>query len=162
MLKNWFCRSLSFCKKNPNISNSTKIIPDKSAARVNASIFFDNNDFDFDSCNLTKVIKFLQKLAETPNASKINMTFTKHIINDLIKAREEKLKREASIPRKLEDGWEPTIKMRLNDFDCNALCDLSSSVWVMPKKLYDILDLAPLEDCHLSIQILPWRNLWVG
>lgn len=91
------------------------------------------------------------KLSETPNASKINMTFTKHITNALIKAREDKLKREASIPRKLEDAWEPTVKMRVNYFDCNALCDLGSSIFAMPKKLYNILDLAPLEDCHLNV-----------
>ena len=36
---------------------------------------------------------------------------------------EEKLKHEASIPRKLDDGCEPIIKMKVNDFDCNALCD---------------------------------------
>ena len=90
-------------------------------------------------------------MAENPNAGKINMAFTKHITNALIHAREEKLKREVSIPRKLEDGWEPTIKMRVNDFDCNALCDLGASISVMPKKLYDILDLAPLESCYLNV-----------
>ena len=63
---------------------------------------------------------FLQKLARSPNASAINMAFTKHITNDLMQVREEKLKYEASIPRKLEDGWEPIIKMKVNEFDCNA------------------------------------------
>jgi len=94
---------------------------------------------------------FLQKLAKSPNASEINMAFTKHIINALMHARKEKLKREASIPRKLDDGWEPIIKMKVNDFDCNALCDLGASISVMPKKLYDILDLAPLEKCYLDV-----------
>ena len=87
---------------------------------------------------------FLQKLARSPKASDINMAFTKHNTNALIHVREEKLKREASIPRKLEDGWEPIIKMKLNNFDCNALCDLGASISVIPKKLYDMFDLAPL------------------
>ena len=43
-------------------------------------------------------------------------------------AREEKLKFEASIPRKLNDSWEPVIKMKLSEFECNALCDLGSSI----------------------------------
>ena len=61
--------------------------------------------------------------------------------------REEKFKWEFSIPRKLEDAWEPTIKMKVNDFECNALCDLGSSVSIMAKKLFDALDLGPLQEC---------------
>ena len=72
----------------------------------NDPIAVDHNGLDFDDCHISKVIKFLQKLARHPNASAINLAFTKHITNALIKAREEKLKLETSIPRKLEDGWE--------------------------------------------------------
>lgn len=113
----------------------------------------DENDIDFDNCNLTEVIKFLQRIAKTSNTSKINMAFTKHITDALIKAREERLQLEVSSPRMLEDNWEPTIKMRVNDFDCNALCDLGASVSIMPKKLYVILDLKPLEACHLGVHL---------
>ena len=60
---------------------------------------------------------------------------------------------DLSIPRKLEDGWEPIIKMKLNDFDCNALCDLGASISVMPKRFYDMLDLAPLKNCYLDIHL---------
>ena len=49
---------------------------------------------------------------------------------------------------------EPTIKMKVNDFECNALCDLISSISIMPKKLYDALDLGPLEDCDLNLDFL--------
>ncbi|KAK1611149.1 hypothetical protein QYE76_034822 [Lolium multiflorum] len=75
-------------------------------------------------------------------------------MNALIKAREEKLEREASIPRKLEDGGEPIIKMKVNDFDCNALCDLGASISVMPKKIYDMLDLPPLKNCYLDVNLV--------
>jgi len=119
----------------------------------NGPIAVDHNGFDFDNCNISEVIKFLQKLARSPNASAINLAFTKHITNALIKAREDELKLEASIPRKLEDGWEPIIKMKVNDFDCNALCDLGASISVMPKKLYDMLDLPPLECCYLDVNL---------
>ena len=44
------------------------------------------------------------------------MAFTEHITNALIKAREEKLRLEVYILRKLEDGWDPTIKVKINDF----------------------------------------------
>ena len=77
---------------------------------------FDENDLDFEDCNLTEVIKFLQRMARDPNTSKLYSTFTEHITNALIKAREEKLKLQTSIPWKLEDGWDPTIKIKINEF----------------------------------------------
>ena len=116
-------------------------------------IALDYNGLNFDDCHISEVIKFLQKLAKSPNASAINLAFTKHITNALIKAREEKLNREASIPRKLVDGWEPIIKMKVNDFDCNALCDLGASISVMPKKIYNMLDLPPLKNCYLDVNL---------
>src|SRR3954452_8728948 len=112
---------------------------------------FDENDFDFDGCNVTKLIKFLQKLAETPNTSEINVAFTKHITNAIMQIREEKLKHEASIPKKLEDGWELIIRMKVDEFDCNALCDLGASISDTPRKFYDMLGLTPLEKCHLDV-----------
>jgi hypothetical protein len=56
------------------------------------------NDFDVDGCNISEVILFLQNLALSPNASSINVAFTNHITNTLMKIREEKLKQKASIP----------------------------------------------------------------
>jgi hypothetical protein len=41
--------------------------------------------------------------------------------------------------------------MKVNDFDCNALCDLGASISVMPRKIYDMLGLPPLENCYLDI-----------
>ena len=41
--------------------------------------------------------------------------------------------------------------MKVNDFECNAMCDLGSSISIMPKKLYDALDFGPLEDCDLNV-----------
>src|SRR4051812_7116863 len=87
----------------------------------NCPFTFDENDFDFDGCNVTEVMKFLQNLAETPNTSEINVAFTKHITNAIMQIREEKLKLEAFIPKKLEDGWEPIIIMKIDEFYCNAM-----------------------------------------
>ena len=44
--------------------------------------------------------------------------------------------------------------MKVNDFECNALCDLGSSISIMPKKLYYALDLGPLQDCDLNVNFL--------
>jgi hypothetical protein len=50
----------------------------------NGPTTFDSNDFDVDGCNISEVIMFLQKLAVSPNASSMNMAFTKHITNALM------------------------------------------------------------------------------
>jgi hypothetical protein len=43
--------------------------------------------------------------------------------------------------------------MRVNDFDCNALCDLGASISVVPRKIYDILGLPPLENCYVDVHL---------
>jgi hypothetical protein len=103
------------------------------------------NDFDVDGCNISEVILFLQKLVLSPNASSMNVAFIKHITNALMQIREEKMKQKVSIPKKLEDGWEPIIDMHVNGFDCHALCDLGASISIMPRKIYEMLSLPPLE-----------------
>src|SRR3954469_11692129 len=109
--------------------------------------FLDASDLDFDSCTLSEVVRFLHKMARDPHTSTLNLAFTEHITNALIKAREEKLRVEASIPRKLEDGWDPMIKIKLNNFSCYALCDVGASTSVMPKRMYDMLQLKPFDPC---------------
>ncbi|KAK1662193.1 hypothetical protein QYE76_050352 [Lolium multiflorum] len=109
-------------EKLPETAKTAEIACDKTAEIFSNMgdddpIDLDYNGLNFDDCHISEVIKFLQKLAKSPNASAINLAFTQHITNALIKAREEKLEREASIPRKLEDGWEPIIKMKVKDFD---------------------------------------------
>src|SRR4051812_7914138 len=110
-------------------------------------------DFDIDGCNIFEVIMFLQKLARSPDASDMHVAFTKDITYALDKIKEEKLKHKASIPRKVEDSWEPIINIKVNDFDLKASCDLGFSVSIMPRKIYEILDLPPLEDCYLDVPL---------
>ena len=114
----------------------------------------DSSDLDFDNCTLTEVIDFLHKMSRDPRTSTLNLAFTEHITNALIKAREEKLRVEASIPRKLEDGWDPMIKIYLNDFSCYALCDVGASTSVMPKRIYDMLKLKPYDSCSFGVRLV--------
>src|SRR4051812_34190631 len=96
----------------------TLIIESNSNKEDNTTILLDNDKIDFDNCSISEVVTFLQRMAKDPHASTLNLTFTEHITNALIKAREEKLRVEASIPRKLEDGWDTMIKIKLNNFSC--------------------------------------------
>jgi hypothetical protein len=70
-----------------------------------------------------------------------------------MKIREEKLKQKASIPKKLEDGWVPIIDMHVNGFDCHALCDLGANISIIPRKIYDMLCLPPLEKCYFDVPL---------
>src|SRR4051812_47025666 len=110
-------------------------------------------DFDIEDCNISEVILFFQKLARSPDASDIHVAFTKHITDALVKIKEEKLKHKASITMKVEDSWEPIINMQVNYFDLKASCDLGSSVSIMLRKIYEMLDLPPLEDCYLDVPL---------
>ena len=49
-----------------------------------------------------------------------------------MKAFEEKLELEVSIPIKLHDEWEPTIKVKIKNYECFSLCDLGASVSTIP------------------------------
>ena len=57
-----------------------------------------------------------------------NKAFTKRIVDAIMQSFEEKLELEISIPRKLYDAWEPTIKIKIKDYECHALFDLGASV----------------------------------
>jgi hypothetical protein len=96
------------CVKKPNTAEtfSNKSAEIFQSMGDNSSTTF--NDFDVDGCNISEVILFLQNLALIPNASSMNVAFTKHITNALMQIREDKLKQKVSIPKKLEDGWELT------------------------------------------------------
>src|SRR3954462_5382641 len=115
---------------------------------------FYSSDIDFDSYTLSEVISLLHKMSRDPHTSTLNLAFTEHITNALIKAREEKLRVEASIPRKLDDGWDPMIKIKLNNFSCYALRDVGASTSVMPKRMYDMFELKPFEPCSFGVHLV--------
>src|SRR3954467_787978 len=77
-------------------------------------------------------------------------------VNLLIRLRvtDNKLRVEASIPRNLEDGWDPMIKIKLNNFSCYALCDVGASTSVMPKIIYDMFELKPFEPCSFGVSLV--------
>ena len=112
------------------------------------------SELDFDNCSLSEVINFLQRMGKGPHTSWRNISFTEHITNDLIKAREEKLKLEVSIPRKLEDGWDPMVKIKLNNFSFFALCDVGANASVLPKRMCDMLELKPFDPCSFGVRLV--------
>src|SRR3954468_2837412 len=52
----------------------------------------DSSDLYFHKCTLPEVIGFLHKMSRDPHTSTLNLAFTEHITNALIKVREDKLR----------------------------------------------------------------------
>jgi hypothetical protein len=106
----------------------------------------------------------LQKLALSPNASSMNVAFTKHITNALMEIREEKLKQKVSIPKKLEDGWEPIIDMNVNDLIIMLYMILVQAFLLCLERFMICLVYHRLKIVILMFLLLMLlrRNLWEG
>ena len=115
----------------------------------NEPTILDLKEFNYDNCSLIDYISLLQSVLNSPHAYNQNKAFTKHIVDAMMKACEEKLELEVSIPRKLHDEWEPTIKVKIKNYECYALCDLGASVSTIPKTLCDVLGFREFDDCNL-------------
>ena len=92
-------------------------------------------------------------MINSPHAYEKNKAFTKQIVDAMMEAFEEKLELEVLIPRKLHDEWEPTVKVKIKNYECFALCDLGASVSTIPKYLCDVLGLTDFEECSLNLHL---------
>ena len=79
----------------------------------NEPTILDFKEFNYDNLSLIDCISLLQSVLNSPHAYSQNKAFTKHIIDAMMQCFEEKLELEVSIPRKLYDEWEPTIKIKI-------------------------------------------------
>ena len=136
-------------RRHPNILEGENLVEkiDKSGFGEvktlvsDAPTLLDYKDFNYDSCSLIYCISLLQSMSNSSHAYEQNKAFTKHIVDAMMKALEENWNLEVSIPRKLHDEWEPTIKVKIKNYECFALCDLGASVSTIPKSLCDVLGL---------------------
>ena len=71
----------------------------------------------------------------------------------MMQSFEENLELEVSIPRKLYDEWEPTIKIKIKDYECHALRNLGASVSMIPRALCDVLGFREFDDCSLNLHL---------
>ena len=114
----------------------------------------DLKEFNYENCSLIGCISLLQSVLDSPHAYSQNKAFTEHIVDALMQSYEEKLELKVSIPRKLYDEWEPTIKIKIKDYEFHALCDLGASVSTIPKTLCDLLDFRDSDDCSLNLHLV--------
>src|SRR4051812_1835285 len=114
----------------------------------------DFKEFNYESCSLIDCISLLQSVLNSPHAYSQKEAFIEHIVDALMQSYEEKLELKVSIPGKLYDEWEPTIKIKIKDHDFYALCDLGASVSTIPKTLCDLLDFRDFDDCSLNLHLV--------
>ena len=103
-------------------------IEEVSTLRSNEPTLLYFKEFNYDNLSLRDSISLLQSVLNSLHAYSQNKAVTKHIVDALMQSYEEKLELEVTIPIKLHDEWEPTIKIKIKDHECYALSDLGSSV----------------------------------
>lgn len=57
---------------------------------------------------------------------------------------------------------EPTIKISINNYEYNALCDFGASVSTIPKALYDVLGLKSMSPCQLNLHLADSSTVVAG
>src|SRR3954462_2665855 len=46
------------------------------------------------------------------------------------------------------------VNIKLNNFSCFALCDVGASASVIPKRMYDMLELKPFDPCSFGVRLV--------
>src|ERR1041385_2752635 len=62
--------------------------------------------------------------------------------------------RSGTVPHIGPYSWDPMIKIKLNNFSCYALCDVGARTSVMPKRMYDMLELKPVDSCSFGVRLV--------
>ena len=106
---------------------------------------------DLDKCSLHELISLLQKFANDPSFNVHQAGFGSYIANHVLKEKIDRYNREAMIPPKLGDAWIPKIQVTIGKETQHAILDLGSSVSILSKELYDLLELKPMEKSNIDL-----------
>ena len=106
---------------------------------------------DLDKCSLNELIAILQKFAKDPSINTNQAGFGSYIANHVLKEKIDRYNKEAMIPPKIRDLWTPKIQITIGKVTWYAIFDLGSSVSVLCKELYAMLDLNAMEKCNIDL-----------
>ena len=106
---------------------------------------------DLDKCSLHELISLLQKFANDPSFNVHQAGFGSYIANHVLKEKIDRYNREAMIPPMLGDAWIRKIKVTIGKETHHAILDLGSSVNILSKELYDLLELKHMEKCNIDL-----------
>src|SRR3954469_14428792 len=80
-----------------------------------------------------------------------------HFVNQVAikvhELEEEYKKITEKLPAKLDDIFEPTIKIKIGANEISALCDLGASVSTIPKTLFDRINLGIFNITELKLHL---------
>jgi hypothetical protein len=109
---------------------------------------------DLDKCSLNELINILQSFANDPSFNVHQTGSGSYIDNHVIKEKIRRYNNEAMIPLppKLGDVWIPKILIVVGKESHHAILDLGSSVNILSKEIYDLLDLdKKLQKCDIDL-----------
>jgi hypothetical protein len=107
---------------------------------------------NLDKCSLNELINILQNFSNDPSLNVQQTGFRSYIANHVIKEKIKCYNNEAMIPPNLGDLWILKILIVVGKESHNAILDLGSSVNILSKELYDLLDLdKKLEKCDIYL-----------
>jgi hypothetical protein len=107
---------------------------------------------DREKCSLNELINILQSFDNDPSFNVHQTSFGFYITNHVIKQKIQCYNNEAMIPPKLGDVWIPKIFIAIGKVTHHAILDLGTSINILSKELYDLLDLdKKLEKCDIDL-----------
>jgi hypothetical protein len=77
--------------------------------------------------------------------------FGSYIANHVLKKKIARYNQEAMIPPKLGDAWIPKALVTIGKETHHAILDLGSSVSILSKELYELLELQNIEKCSIDL-----------
>jgi hypothetical protein len=110
---------------------------------------------DLGKCFLNELINILQSFANHMSFNVHQTGFGSYIANHVIKEKIQRYNNESMIPPKLWDVWIPKILIAIGKESHHAILDLGSSVNILSKELYDLLDLdKKMEKCDIDLLLV--------
>jgi hypothetical protein len=111
--------------------------------------------FDLDKCILNELINILQSFTNDPSFNVHQTGFGSYIFSHVIKEKIQCYNNKAMIPPKLGDVWIPKILIVVGKVSHYDILDFGSSVNILSKELYNLLDLdKKLEKCDIDLLLV--------
>jgi hypothetical protein len=113
---------------------------------------------DLEKCSLHELISILQKFASDPSVNSNQAGFDSYITNHVSKEKIARYNQEAMLPPKLGDVWIPKVLVTIGKDTHHAIVDLGSSVSILSKELYELLELQHIEKCSIELLLADDSN----
>jgi hypothetical protein len=132
-------------------NETTMIMEEKEVEEVKMLSEIKDPLLDLEKCSLHELINILQKFASDAYINVNQAGFCSYIANHVLKEKIARYNQEAMIPPKLGDAWIPKVLVTIGKETHHAILDLGSSVSVLSKQIYKLLELQNIEKCSVDL-----------